>query len=677
MISPDQFVGLLRNYLDGDATDEAAVDLIAPAQELALLEADHEPHAALGIAAMVIAGGLLRSGRPAEVPDLLLRLSDALSPPNRTGEGYWRMLDAFHFLHAPLIDAALALGDQNHAISLLTQCRKNQYREKPISDPLVSDLPAHPNARRDGPFHIDPAWLLDRHERATGLGALDRTLAEVQEFYAGYVETALLAEMPERALPLIEGELEWYLSCSVIDTSHFGFNAICVLATLGRFEEALSSAKRLVRRGYHLAWRFSLDSARGMAWTQKMRQNEWLAKLAETPAYKRFLDEDLPAALLGEGPQFNPLCLVKDGIWSGKKDRRCVLSRKPIKPGEPVVRFRKLFFRSSDGGLEMAAREAFEASPWQEAREQFENDAIPIKLLFPRNATVDAGLDDAPYIHSIAYDLARNPGSLDIGQVVATIAEHAPPAISYSWEKGNGLDRWVPAFPPFAGARGHGDAVNLSWRLIKAGFREPIVEAAKELPMVQADKLFAMLATFDDPRLRQAAARHFGLPDLPEIMDVTFKDRLSLGDHDVLASFGAENPRYRAGITAAMQAYGLHIYSNYRPTADWFLAGLEHYGNAGGSALLYLLIDHPQDDPVLDTVIETGWLPDKDRNSSDEYPNARPFYVRAALLHLARHKPDLLAAWLAPEAVARWSDMAYDRETFRLLKRRIGAASRD
>jgi hypothetical protein len=149
-------------------------------------------------------------------------------------------------------------------------------------------------------------------------------------------------------------------------------------------------------------------------------------------------------------------------------------------------------------------------------------------------------------------------------------------------------------------------SVNLTWRLIKAGFREPIIEAARALTGVKADKLFAMLATFDDPRLREAAAQHLDRPDLPDIMEVTLKDRLTLGDHDALAAFGSENPRYRAGRTAAMQAYGLHLYSNYRPTADWSLAGLGQYVNAGGSALLYLLIDHPQDDPVLAAVLRPG-----------------------------------------------------------------------
>jgi hypothetical protein len=67
---------------------------------------------------------------------------------------------------------------------------------------------------------------------------------------------------------------------------------------------------------------------------------------------------------------------------------------------------------------------------------------------------------------------------------------------------------------------------------------------------------------------------------------------------------------------------------------DWFLAGLGHYVNAGGSALLYFLIDHPEEDPVLDTIVVKGWLPDKCGGNTEEYANTRQFYLRAALFHL-------------------------------------------
>lgn len=123
-----------------------------------------------------------------------------------------------------------------------------------------------------------------------------------------------------------------------------------------------------------------------------------------------------------------------------------------------------------------------------------------------------------------------------------------------------------------------------------------------------------------------------------------------------------------------MQAYGLHLYSNYRPKADWFLSGLEQFTRAGGSALIHFLIDHPQDDTILDTVISKRWLPDKYTGSVVEYGSARPFYVRAAIFHAARHRPEELAAWLAPDLVARWNDMAYDRETLRMAKKLLSRA---
>ncbi|MNT89075.1 hypothetical protein D3C72_2297390 [compost metagenome] len=77
---------------------------------------------------------------------------------------------------------------------------------------------------------------------------------------------------------------------------------------------------------------------------------------------------------------------------------------------------------------------------------------------------------------------------------------------------------------------------------------------------------------------------------------------------------------------------------------------------------------------MLDTVISKRWLPDKYAGSVVEYGSARPFYVRAAIFHAARHKPEELAAWLAPEFVARWNDMAYDRETLRMAKRLVNRA---
>lgn len=670
----------IRTCLDAADTDAAILNFLDQPLDVGPLESWEKPHPVIGLAAMLGAGALLRRGLPDRVVPLLSRFSDALAPAGQQGEKPWRMINPFHGLYAPLVDAALAMKDQRQAVQRLNDCWKHMRsrgEDKLIAEPLTSALIAHPKASDYGPFRIAPAWLLDRYEQVLAMAPLDHRLAEVQTCHAGLAESALLAEKPQRAMPLIAQELDWYLTCSVIDTSHFEFNAICILAELGRFEEALRAARRLVRRGYHLAWRFELDTAQRMVWTQEMRQNEWLSNLAATADYQRFLKEDLPGPLLGDDPAVNPLCLVRDGAWSGKKPRRCRISRQMIAPGDPVVRYRRLFDRSSDGDLEMASQDAFATSSWQTARRQFETETIPVTLLFPRSTTHNAELHDAPYIHAFVHDVARDPKAFDIARAATLIADHEPPPIAYTWEKGDwekgdrekgdGNDRWAPAFPPFAGADGHGDAVNLAWRIVKAGFRDAMLAQVSVLPDAKADKVFAMLATFEDAALRQAAATHFDSPDLPNIMQTIFKDRLTLEDHETLADYGG-NARYRAGIVAAMRAYGLHLYSNYRPKADWFLAGLERYTHAGGSALLYVLIDHPEDDPVLATVIEKGWLPDRAGGSVDEYGNAQPFYVRATLFHLARHQPERLEPWLTPQQVSRWSGMAYSRETLRLIK---------
>ena len=186
--------------------------------------------------------------------------------------------------------------------------------------------------------------------------------------------------------------------------------------------------------------------------------------------------------------------------------------------------------------------------------------------------------------------------------------------------------------------------------------------------MAVADKVFAMLATFDDPALRAAAAKHFALPDLPVMMELVFSPRLTLEQHITIAGFGRDHARFRLGLAAALHAYGLHLYSNYKPTADWMLSGLEHYGLGHGCQLLFFLIHHPEDDLVLADMIEQGWLPDGvSTGGYDAYGNSAHYYYRAASLHVALNAPDRFDAWLDRPWIKTTLTMAVDRQTFKLL----------
>lgn len=674
----DAFATALRACLDAPDPDAALLGFAPELPRGALLPQGQGLHGGVtppqlsGFAAWLVANALIAKGRGAEVQGLLIRFADLFTPDHSQGEGlYSYCVPKFPYLYKPIIDLALEEGDQSKLIDLVLQAKSVRHLPPAThsADPLVADLLAHPNAARFGGLDIAPAWLLDRQERIAALGPMDWTRERVQEFQALQIESALCAEEPERALPLIEERLPDYLAGAAPGDSHFEFDAICVFAALGRFDEALVTARALVRRGYGLAWRFNLASAAEMGWTQEMRQNEWLGPLAETEPYRRFMHEEVERTPHDEkDPAQNPFCFVRDGELGGKKRKRCFVSRKFIEPGEPVVRIRRLFERAGDGGFEIAAKGAFEASPWQEVRWQFETETVPLVALFPRRWTQLASWE-CPEIAAFDHDLVRRPEAFDLVHAVEIIAEDEQPPISYSWSKGPGQhDRWAYAFDPYAGDNGHGDAVNFAWRLIRAGHRDGIVRLAGELPDEKADKVFAMLATFADDGLRQAAARHFGRPDLPDVIALAFTDRLSFESHARLAEYGGAEPRFRAGLVAAMRAYGLHIYSNYRPTVDWFLQGLEHYVMAGGGQLLFFLIDHPEDDPILATMLEKVWLPDRAGGSIDAYRNTQPFYLRTALLHLARHAPERLADWLGQAWIRESHDSPKQRETMRLLK---------
>jgi hypothetical protein len=359
---------------------------------------------------------------------------------------------------------------------------------------------------------------------------------------------------------------------------------------------------------------------------------------------------------------------VREGTWGGKKKKKCFISKNYIMPGDTVLRIRRMRGCNGFDDFDVASIEGLRASPWQQAVDDFAANTVPLQRLF--GATRNCGVKwHDPDISAFHYDTVVDPEHVDIARAVAIIAAHNPPPIRRTWEKGpDDEDRYKPAFDPWAGDEGHGDPLTLIWFLIKAGYRDQILVEVTRLPRADADKVFAMLATFDDEPLRTAAAQHFALPGLPAMMALVFAPRLSLEQHLEIAAFGRDHPRYRSAIARAMRSYGLHLYSNYHPTADWALLGLDQYSMAHGCQLLLLLVHHPADDEVLADMIATGWLPDGVSSGGyDAYGNSSHYYYRAASLHLALDHPERFAAWMDRPWPRSSLTKAIDRETFRLL----------
>jgi hypothetical protein len=633
------------------------------------------PHPLTGIAMMLVAGALQKAGRCREINAFLNEISDLFAPPHRfyrPGSNLGDILFWFPFLNVPLIKGALADQEQHDAVSLLNRYDDSNDAKVDwiFDDPAVAQVLSHLRAADFGPYQFDRGWMLEHQEAVRALGPLEKHRQSVVDFDQLFLENALLVEQPERGLQILgpHGQLDdAFLARAHLE--HLGFNAVCLLAALGRNEEALALARHMVRRGYGQKWRFNLKSAADMPWTQKMRQNVWLAAISKTPEYEVFLETHVKWKQLNpNNPSQTAICSVRKGTWGGKKKSKCFISRGPIMPGDPIIRIRRMRGQSGYDDFDIASVEGVTESGWKLAVDNFENNTVPLELMFGPTHNCGVRWDD-PDISAFHYDTVASAGALDVARAVAVVAACNPPPIRRMWTKGpERHEQYHLAFDPWAGDRCHGEPLTLIWMLIKAGHRNQILTEAARLAPRAADKVFAMLAIFDDSVLRSAAAKHFAIPELPSIMELIFSSRLTLEQHILIADFGRDHPRYRAGIVAAMQSYGLHIYSNSAPTANWFLMGLEHFTTAHGCKLLLLLVHHPEDDKVLEEMIATGWLPDGVSSGAyDAYDNTAHFYYRAASMHLALNFPERFSAWMDRPWVRASLTMAVDRESFRLL----------
>jgi hypothetical protein len=152
----------------------------------------------------------------------------------------------------------------------------------------------------------------------------------------------------------------------------------------------------------------------------------------------------------------------------------------------------RLFGHASDGDFDIAAKDAFDQSDWSLVRKQFQTDAIPRALLFPDPSLGHRHRWDDPTIARFCWDVGRNPALFDLDRAVAITADHQPNPIRREWIQGKFV--YEGAFEPMIDDQGHGDAVNFTWRLLKAGYATELFGRVSRLTPDKADKIFAMLA---------------------------------------------------------------------------------------------------------------------------------------------------------------------------------------
>ncbi len=650
MVKESELAALFVQLLDRPDRDE----LLAAQQSLVLRSAElervtgqygrMEPNPLTGLLAQIVCGAMVRAGQPEAVKKFLENLADLFAPEHRYyvhGGNLGDLLGAFPSLHVPLAAALMTAESQGEAAHELRRLYSSFHRHRTVAAVSASHeaLAKHPAFADYGPISPGPHWLLEKYLAVRALDPPDlehEGWVDFDEELTGLaLETARFADASivfDEHLAAADRLVRW-------NGAHLGFHCVCYLAALERPDEAVALAKEIIRHGYRLVWRFLPDRPH-KDWTSVCRQDEWLGRIAETNVFRAFIKDYV---IWREPPDYDLPCLLEESVLGGGKPKKCRLTKRSIQPGEAIIRMIRLHDRASEP-REICHPAAFDSAPWDWLAHDFREYRAPLETLFDLRRR--AHIDD-PDICVFFKDIARDPRAFDIERAAAVIASEGPKPIRFSWRKGGKNAPAAMGFTPFSQDRGHGDAVNLVWRIVRAGHSKPLMKSVSALSEGRADMVFAMLACFDEPHLREQAARHFECPQLPEIMTLVFKSPLNLQDHLRIAAFGRDHSRFRIAIAKAMQRYALNLYSNYHPDTDWYLQGLQNFTYAHGCQLLYFLIHHPEGNPVLDTCVRNAWLPSGVGSGGyDAYDNASGFYHRAATLYLALTSPEKLADWL-------------------------------
>ncbi len=109
-----------------------------------------------------------------------------------------------------------------------------------------------------------------------------------------------------------------------------------------------------------------------------------------------------------------------------------------------------------------------------------------------------------------------------------------------------------PADGPSVNDAHGGEFVNLAVLALRCGHGPALFAGLTGRPRAQADPVMAMLATIGRADCRAAAAKHFGLPDLPGVMNTAFAARPTLDDMLRLADYGRDHPRFAEALAGAL-----------------------------------------------------------------------------------------------------------------------------
>lgn len=619
------------------------------------------PIGALGIYVATIA--LVRSGQSFKAQYWMDEAINAYNQKHPNGFSTWHgstpeytAKRRYPVLNKALFEASCVEGEwqyASHLLEILGCSRDESSGLIPFSqaEPFdfsksEMDVAVYPNFTRSalngivdgenqfGTFMFDDDWLYSQQEYLISSAVLDDRCEDTWRQYARHLKYLMKKGRLDDALILVRAKLP--VIAHLEDRFSFHILSMAIFSKLELIDEALSVLMNLFHRGeyYEEPTYFS-------ALNMEPDLNDWLKNLWQTPKFKT-LGKDKPCNNNKQNKNdeiSGPFRAINEVILDGKKRKRCTVTRKLISPGDSVYRY------ITWCGIEyIAGKEAVESSEMYEWVRRHCADAYAWRDF--SHAHCGCGHFDHPDIKKYLFNLL-NGNAFNAKEFVELVSNPVVYPMRFQWVSDVSFDKRHLAESLYVNDDLAGEFVKLCWIAIKCGHAKEIFKQLAKEPQQIADPIFAMLATFERPDCRQAAAEHFDLPGLGDMMALAFNPRLTLDKLLQLVDFGKQHPRLAQALATAMERYNLHLYSNYRPQIDWYLQGLENYSTGKCGQLLYFFIHIPEFVPVLKTMVERGLMVNGvSQGAYDGYDNTGNHFHHAAVIHCMLYAPQKLDHWL-------------------------------
>ncbi len=166
--------------------------------------------------------------------------------------------------------------------------------------------------------------------------------------------------------------------------------------------------------------------------------------------------------------------------------------------------------------------------------------------------------------------------------------------------------------------------------LIKCGYSNQILSKIKEFPKISLP-VFALL---DDRRFQNKVADILALDDLPLVLDILRKKKLSLDNFNTLKSFSSKNKPFIELLSLSLKKYQLHLLDGLTNRGSYMDIRPPH-----NCKLIYFFIVNPEYFPLLHKYISYKELP-------SGFTYMKCYYYRAAMFHIIDNYPNQLASWI-------------------------------